>query len=137
MSDVFISYARQERLRAELLARALEEAGLSVWWDREILAGETWANLIERELDSASCVIVLWSPNSVQSPWVLDEAAYARDMNKLVPVVIEDVRPPLGFRAVQSAVLTDWNGEQSHPNFRNLLGAVSNAVKRSGGQRRS
>jgi len=136
MSDVYISYARQEGSRAELLAHALEEAGISVWWDRQIPVGQTWADLIERELDSAGCVIVLWSANSVKSRWVLDEAAYARDMNKLVPVLIDDVQLPSGFSALQSAVLTDWNGEQSHPNFDHLLKTVSNLVERSRSQRR-
>lgn len=116
-----------------LLARALEKAGISVWWDRQVASGETWANLIERELESTGCVIVLWSANSVQSPWVLDEAAYARDMRKLIPVMIEDVQLPIGFRALQSFVLTDWNGEQDHPSFRRLLDPVSHLVERSRG----
>jgi len=34
MSDIFISYARADKEKAELLANA--QKGWSVWWDREI-----------------------------------------------------------------------------------------------------
>jgi hypothetical protein len=33
MSDIFISYAREDRPRVERLAAALEQCGWSVWWD--------------------------------------------------------------------------------------------------------
>ena len=39
MADIVLSYARENRRQAESLARALEDAGWSVWWDREILPG--------------------------------------------------------------------------------------------------
>lgn len=124
MSDVFISYARQERARAEQLASALKQFGFSVWWDSQLAAGDRWANLIEQQLEKASCVVVLWSPESVANAWVRDEAAYGRELNKLIPVVIENVVVPLGFRALQSGVLTDWNGESNHPGFLELVEAI-------------
>jgi hypothetical protein len=34
MSDIFISYASEDRSKAEPLAKALEEQGWSVFWDR-------------------------------------------------------------------------------------------------------
>ena len=40
MSDIFISYAREDRPRAAAIARALEAQGWSVWWDWIILAGK-------------------------------------------------------------------------------------------------
>jgi hypothetical protein len=36
-ADIFLSYARGDRQKAESLARALHDAGWSVWWDRSIL----------------------------------------------------------------------------------------------------
>lgn len=53
MADVFISYAREDRARAKRLAGALEARGLSVWWDREILAGQAFDEVIEAELRKA------------------------------------------------------------------------------------
>ena len=124
MNDIFISYSRVERSRAELLARAFQELGFSVWWDPQISAGEKWANEIEKALNDSKCVVVLWSENSVASDWVNDEAAYGRELNKLLPVMIEDVKVPIGFRALKSIVLTDWNGEKSHPGFLELVEAI-------------
>jgi TIR domain len=98
MADVFISYVSDDRALAAALARALELSGHSVWWDRNLHGGADFAAEIERELNAARAVIVLWSAKSRDSPWVRDEAAYARDAGKLVPVRLDDVASPLGFR---------------------------------------
>jgi hypothetical protein len=37
MTDVFISYAREDRETAAKLAKVLEDQGYSVWWDPVIL----------------------------------------------------------------------------------------------------
>jgi len=73
MSDIFISYASADREHARVLAQQLERLGWSVWWDRDIQAGKTFAGVIESEIDRARCVIVLWSNASVGSRWVRDE----------------------------------------------------------------
>ena len=39
MSDVFISYAREDRGHAEQLAREFERQGWTVWWDKVIPPG--------------------------------------------------------------------------------------------------
>jgi hypothetical protein len=108
MSDIFISYAREDRPRAEAIARALEEHGWSVWWDRDIRAGKNIASVIEEEIGKARCVVVLWSATSVRRDWVNDEAREGNERGILVPVLIENVRPPLGFRSMHAADLTGW-----------------------------
>src|SRR5512145_1163118 len=114
MTDVFISYANEDRDRAARLADALGERGWSVWWDRRIIAGQAFDHAIERELESAKCVVVLWSKHSVASEWVKNEAAVAAERGVLVPASIDNVRLPLEFRRRQAADLTDWNGADSH-----------------------
>ena len=42
MSDVFISYANQDRDRIGPLVRALEARGWTVFWDLNLMPGETW-----------------------------------------------------------------------------------------------
>ena len=98
MADVFISYAHEDRDAAQRIAAVLGAAGYSVWWDREILGGETFDETIERELEVAGSVIVLWSGHSVPSNWVRSEAAAAVERGVLVPVFIEKVKLPLEFR---------------------------------------
>ena len=75
MTDVFISYASEDRERARTLASSLETKGWSVWWDRRIIAGRTFDQVIEQELETAKCVVVLWSKDSIASEWVKNEAA--------------------------------------------------------------
>lgn len=101
-ADVFLSYAREDRTRAERIARALTEQGWSVWWDTNLVGGQRWQAEIDRALDAARCVVVLWSHASAQSHWVLDEAGEGLSRGILVPVVVDDVEIPLGFRQVQA-----------------------------------
>lgn len=129
MSDVFISYAREDQARAKILAGALEDHGISVWWDPNTPLGKDFYQVLEEELNKAKCVIVLWSKMSVRSEWVKDEAAEGKRQNKLVPAKIEDVKAPLGFRGIQTADIIDWDGKTSHQEFQKLLEAVSNILQ--------
>jgi len=42
----------------------------------------------------------------------------------LVPVLIDDVKPPLGFRAVQAASLLGWDGAPKSPALAQLLADI-------------
>ncbi len=124
MSDVFISYAREDAGKAGRLAAAFEADGLSVWWDRTIPAGKTFDQVIAENLAAARCVLVLWSNHSVGSNWVKEEAAEGRERGMLVPVLIELVQPPLGFRRIQAADLSAWKGDRAAQDYTELLTAI-------------
>jgi adenylate cyclase len=124
MADVFISYARPDRETIALLATALERAGYSVWWDRQIGGGVEFAQTIETELKAADTVIVTWSQNSLSSHWVRDEAEFARSEQKLLPLVLDGVMPPLGFRQLHAIDFSDWDHSDSHAAFGSLLRAL-------------
>jgi hypothetical protein len=47
MSDIFISYKREEQATARKLASALENEGWTVWWDPKLRAGENFDDAIE------------------------------------------------------------------------------------------
>lgn len=121
MADIFLSYAREDERTAQQIAEQLTATGLTVWWDRQIPAGMTWRQVIERSLNEMGCMLVLWSRSSVASAWVNEEAEEGRTREKLVPVLIDQVIPPLGFRGIQAADLTDWDGSAATPAFRQLL----------------
>ena len=117
MADVFISYAREDREEASALAKALEAEGYSVWWDRQVLGGDNFDVVIERELDAAGAVVVMWSKSSVGSTWVRAEAATAVDRGVLIPALIENIKLPLQFRHKQTVDLTSWGGDPKAAEF--------------------
>ena len=90
---------------AEMLAQTLEGRGWSTFWDRTIPIGKTWRETIGSELDGARCVIVLWSKTSIESDWVQEEADDAKRRGVLVPILIDNIQPPIGFRSIQAAHL--------------------------------
>ena len=130
MSDIFISYGSLDRGRAKLIADALAGQGWSVWWDRMISPGKEFDEVIEGALDSAKCVVVLWSKTSVASSWVKTEAAEAMRRKILVPALIDDVKIPLEFRRLQAADLRQWEGDSSSAELRNLIGSITSLMAR-------
>jgi sulfatase modifying factor 1 len=124
MADIFISYAREDWERVRPLRDVFSGQGWSVFWDLEIPPGQTWDSYIATALDAASCVVVAWSTASIQSHWVREEAAEGRDRKILVPVLLEAVRPPLGFRSIQTADLSSWDGEPDAAILQRTLRAM-------------
>ena len=68
MSDIFISYAREDLERVALLAQALAKQGWGVFWDRTIPTGKDWRDVIGEKLGAARCVVVVWSRYSTSLP---------------------------------------------------------------------
>lgn len=125
MADIFISYAHEDIERIKVLASGLASCGRSVFWDRTIPPGKTWRNWIGKSLAEARCVVVAWSEASIHSEWVYEEAEEGKERNILVPVFVGNVRPPMGFRAIQGATLVDWNGGLDDQSFQQLVDAVA------------
>ena len=126
MSDVFVSYKAEDRRRVQPLVTALEANGLTVWWDAQIGGGDEWRRSIERELDSAKCVLVVWSKRSTapEGRFVRDEGSRAMERGVYLPVRIDNVRLPLGFGETQALSLSGWRGKTDDPRFQAVLGAV-------------
>jgi TIR domain/Bacterial Ig-like domain (group 2) len=125
---IFLSYANEDRETARAVAKLLESAGYSVWWDRRIPAGRTWRSMIEQALAEMHGMVVLWSNHSVESDWVKEEAEEARALGRLIPVLIEPVKPPVGFRSIQAAELTDWDGTNECLGARQLIADLQSLV---------
>lgn len=107
MSDIFLSYASRDRSKAIEIARELEKIGWSVWWDRKIPPGKTFANVIKEAIDNSQCIVVLWSEASVTSEWVQNEASEGLRRGTLVPAMIDaPIEIPFEFRRIQAASLT-------------------------------
>jgi TIR domain len=129
MTDIFISYAKEDRERVRSLVAVFETHGFSVWWDREIAAGRDFRAVIDQELRSARCVVVVWSTNANASQWVCDEADEGQRRGILVPVLFDNVLPPMGFRGIQAADLTQWTGDSADATIKQLLEDVAPVVR--------
>ncbi|NOX81414.1 MAG: TIR domain-containing protein [Alphaproteobacteria bacterium] len=128
MADIFISYARADRDRIEKLATALEVEDYSVWWDRHIAGGEEFSDEIEKQLAAAKAVIVVWSAEAIKSRWVKDEAVAAADAGKLIPVTIDGIAAPMGFRQFHLIDLSAWGNKTDSTPFQDLSRALTSTL---------
>ena len=57
LAHVFISYDRADYAYAERLVAFLKAAGISVWWDSDIVAGESFGQRIQQAVDVSAAFI--------------------------------------------------------------------------------
>jgi hypothetical protein len=91
-------------------------------------SGETFDEVIEKELRAAKAVVVLWSPRSVASRWVRAEATLADRANKLVPAIIEACNLPIIFELTHAADLANWTGDTSDSRWQGLISDIRRLV---------
>lgn len=127
-TEIFLSYSREDRTAARHFAESFAQEGFSVWWDAALRSGQTFDEVIEKELRAAKAVVVLWSPRSVLSRWVRAEATLADRRNKLVPAIIEACDRPIIFELTHAADLSDWTGDLSDNRWRTLVNDLRRLV---------
>jgi TIR domain/PASTA domain len=126
---VFISYSPQDGERVRQIANAFDAQGFEVLWDRLVSAGQDSSNAIADTLDRSDVVIVCWSKASIGSEAVHSEAHEGLRRGVLIPVLLDDVVPPMGFRDIQSADLRrDFEG-----GMRDLVKVLGDFSPRSPG----
>lgn len=99
MNTVFISYSNKDRGFVERLAHDLDSHGLHVFYDQRIAPGESWPESLSKAIESADYVLIVLSPNSVESAWVAQETniGLAREVDgkaQVIPLLIEDCQVP-------------------------------------------
>jgi len=124
MSDVFVSYKRENQVAVGRMVDALRAEGLNVWWDVDVPPSAAWEQTIERQLAEARVVIVAWSAAAVASENVKAEARWARRQDRLLQVYLDQCEPPLFFGERQGLDLRAWTGTASDRTFRALVDAI-------------
>jgi formylglycine-generating enzyme required for sulfatase activity len=99
MTQVFLSYSRNDLAFVEHLAEDLKAAGLNVWYDLSGLDGGTrWGREIQNAIQQSQIFVVVLSPNSVESEWVEKEFMYANSLKKkIVPLLFQPCETPMWF----------------------------------------
>ena len=113
VTDVFISYARQQRDEAKALARDLTAQGYDVWWDHRLNYGDDIDETIRQRIAATKAVIVIWSAEAAASKWVKGEAGLAADQGKLISTKMPGFsidHLPLAYRAVHTGNVDDRAG---------------------------
>ena len=91
---VFLSYASNDALYANLLVKSLKKNGVNAfaWTETAASLGLEWDDVFRKELRESSAFVALISGNWNHSAWAAMEygAAYAMG-KKIIPVVIDNI----------------------------------------------
>ena len=99
--QIFISYASADRPVAERISTQLRESGFRVWFDKwEINFGDSITEKINEGIESSDLILVLLSPEAIESKWVKDE--WTQDLSNeldyrainVVPAIVRDCEVP-------------------------------------------
>jgi tetratricopeptide (TPR) repeat protein len=103
MSDkIFISHSTADDAVVKQLRELLERAGLPVWVDsRRLSGGDKLKESDKKGVEEARSVLVVLSPNTVNSSWVRDEVKWALEIEKqrsksgykVIPILLPGIEP--------------------------------------------
>jgi len=92
-----------------------------VWWQEEIQCGQEWHGEIDRAIQGAGAIIVLWSKKSTNSIWVKHEASQAIAKSVYTPIRIELVEIESPYNRIQATDMLNWSGDLHHPGWQDLF----------------
>lgn len=133
---VFISYSSKDEALASKLVEALEGAGLDAWYKkREVMPGDNWAEKIASGLKESNAMVVLVTPDALESDAVQSSISYALGekafSKRLIPVIVGDSaefkdRIPWIFKRLHTVNLSK-DGEHEE-QFKEIAQALKDAA---------
>jgi hypothetical protein len=131
LSGVFLSYSRGDRALAAQVTARLRSLGIEVWWDED-MPGVDWQFELERQINELAAVLVLWTPLSVGSMNVRDEARLGQQINKLVNGLSGVPAPPFPFDRINGLPLDGLRDGAPHPGWTRLVKTIEEHLVRAG-----
>jgi cellulose biosynthesis protein BcsQ len=118
LAQVFLSFApadapRVAKVQRELTKRRLRVTSITGSGD----LGASFGEKIASALDASQAVVVFWSRESIESQWVRTAADEGLRRGILVPVLLDDISPPIGFRNVSAADLSRAHTNEAVENI--------------------
>ncbi|NER24798.1 MAG: TIR domain-containing protein [Symploca sp. SIO1C2] len=112
MTQVFLSYAAQDREIMEKIGNSLRRESITVWTNlTDIQTGEAFGEAINRGIEQADNVVYLLSLESINSTYCQQELDLALSLNKrIIPVLVRETKPnliPKALRELQYIDITD------------------------------
>ena len=88
---IFLSYSRKDSNVLQDLKHLLAKSGIKYWTDENIEIGTpNWRRALDKAIRESNGIIVLLSPDSSTSQWVLEEIALAEVVEKpILPLLIK------------------------------------------------
>ena len=125
MADVFLSYSHKDLDWATEIAVLMESKGLTVWWDRLIKPGASFAGTINEQAMRANCIFVIWSDISCASRWVQAEALYGFETDKLTGAKLSEISLPIPFNIIQYVIVSTDMGLKDEETRSKIVTAAS------------
>jgi hypothetical protein len=94
---VFIAYSHKQKALAQQIYELLIHNGKAVFYDQKLKAGATWRQTIQRALDDATHVVVIWTPDAALSDEVEREVSYALAKRKVIVPLLSEEIPELPY----------------------------------------
>ncbi|HEY1348874.1 MAG TPA: TIR domain-containing protein [Ktedonobacteraceae bacterium] len=101
---IFISYSRSDSGFVDRLEADLQARGLHTWVDRRKLeGGQVWLDELEKAIEGSQIVLVVLSPDAVQSRYVRMEYRYAQSLGRpVIPLEYQSCpRVPIDLNSLQ------------------------------------
>jgi hypothetical protein len=127
---LFISYSHEDKPVAKQVAEALVQRGYEVFWDAKIPPGMTFDTYIFENLQGSNAVVVLWSKHSIDSDYVKEEAEYAKNRRRLVPLNVDGTDLPFGFTRIQATDISDWHGAMTDERWEAVVDSIEAILNR-------
>ncbi len=131
MAGVFLSYARFDSELSERIIAGLRSLDVECWWDRD-MPGVDWPREIERQIDTMSALVVVWTAASKDSKYVRAEAIPAFDREKLINIMVGVHEPPLPFNLYNGFQLDGWTGREPHENWTRFVRTLEAKLVKTG-----
>jgi len=133
MVDLYITYSLRECHWVSQLVSALKAEGYTVYWRHAVVPGEEIRTDISAQaLESARCVIAVWSETAIDDFWVLTDAQAACQQHKLVSVMAKPVVIPRPCRSAEPIFMHNWDGStMNSSDYQALITELAKQVKPS------
>ncbi|MBI5217242.1 MAG: toll/interleukin-1 receptor domain-containing protein [Ignavibacteriae bacterium] len=119
---IFLSYSSNDKSEAGFLKQILQQRFDVELFSSEMLsAGEDWRTRLKNELNICDFFIVLLSPNSLSSEWLLQELGAAWVLDKhIIPIITKKEiinRLPFDLNEYKMITFNEIKGPQSFDRY--------------------